>query len=160
MDVSGIEWKTFYGGGWNLAGSEITSAGYKAISLVQTMALRLYTTPKNLFFCDKDIITGDGVALNKDGEALIALDAQPLQKIAEWQRSHSLYNWGLVLTKEQWEELKNQNGVLHLSQDKLKKSFGGYKLENNKAVPENELVGKIGQFLARDSDLEKYIQLE
>jgi hypothetical protein len=143
----------------------LIAAGYSPLSIAQGMNLRLKMEEialappvnKENLLRHTNLLTGDGIICNKDGEAIMVLDAPILQKIPP---KVPLPDYGILLDEEQWEELKNSNSVLHYSARDVKKSYGGYTQRRGKLVPENMLVEEVWKFLSRDTNLDHYVQLE
>ncbi len=106
------------------------------------------------------IYTNDGIGYGIQGEVLIALDAQPLREI----NSQSIFNDGaLVLSDEQWNDLKARNDVLSLTWDEVDEVNGqygtGYIKKSGVWVPANKTVAKVWDYLGRGRDLKEYAQL-
>lgn len=141
----------------------LIGAGYTPISVAQAMNLRLHID--ELRFSDpvnkeniirrSDLLTGDGVAYNRDGEALVVPDAQLLREVSMKP------GYGLALTPEQWEKLKSNGSVLHYSARELRKfNSKGYTKRRGRFIPENMLVKEVWEHLARETNLEEYVELE
>lgn len=102
--------------------------------------------------------TGDAIANGTEKDAVLINDSQLLRAI---NPESSLYNGALVLSAEQWNELKHNKDNLYLTPEEINETNlkGCYVFQNGDCVPANKTIGKVWDYLGRGHNLKLYAQL-